>query len=532
MDELEKKIFTRFKRLAQQERDQFLHQMEEEMDELMDEVKSTTKSASSFLSQAPLTLYKVNSATLTSVPVGSEKLSSALADLNKELSQAAQKAYTKEKIFYEQLKAYVETGIEESQEAVHKAMDEASHALNDAVADIKEGVDEVMMKVEDIVDQIQNEVNAVIDEAKNAFEEFKQALKDAINQVLDALDDLWHQIEDLFRNGLSLDNLHFDFSLFDSFPDTDNEVEEEDEEDEEEEKEDEEDEEDEVDMETFVFDDPLVITASPPNESSKKNKDNKSNKKENKTEESHEYDGLNMSTDSPFTPGVSSDNFTSASTPASTENPDLTLFNGSLGAAQAAVYLLGKLAPATKLGKIAPFAGLVINGIGFELTEVLELLDKAGYTGEIKPFLRQYLGDIVDTPEFDEFMKAPRNPKDLSEALNRGGDFLDKYMEFFADSDAYTIFKNSGNIVKDSTAALGDLVSGVYNSGSVIGVSVATGIAETAGDLIGVDPQTMDVMKTGAKLAAQGVGALGDYLVTSTGDVIGSIANLGLDLLP
>ena len=366
MDELEKKIFTRFKRMVQKERDAFLHQMEEQMDELMDEVKSTTKTASSYISQAPITLYEVNTNTCTSVPVGTEKLSSALADLNKELSQAAQKAYTKEKIFYEQLKAYVDTGIEESQEAVHKAMDEASKALNDAVADIKEGADEVMMKMEDIVkeiqnqantivdevqnqvnnvvdevqnqvntvvDEVQNQVNIVVEEVKDTFEELKQAFKDAINQVMDALEDLWHQIEDLFQNGLSLDNLDFDFSLFDSFPATNSEA--------------------------------------------------KSGKEKDK------------------------------------EDHGSTVFNGLESVTTVFTDMLSQLSEATpSLSQLVDQGGAAIDAIGHELGQVLTKLEKTVFSGELKPLLSQCLGDIVDSPAFEALLKAPTDPKDLLEALN------------------------------------------------------------------------------------------------------------------
>lgn len=556
MDELEKKKFTRFKKMDEKDRKDYLKDLEDQMDDLLDGVKGTTKSAASFMARVPVMMKDFNEQLVSALPNGSTyKFGMDLGDLNKSLSQADQKAYTKLKIFYEQLKAYMDTGVEQSQAVVNKAIGDASQAISEAVAGIQDNVDGIVMKMEDIVKEIQGQVENVVDQVKDVVddvkdkiqefvEEMRQAFKEFIDKIVDALMELVEKIKAFFNGDISLSDLfNGDLSCFsdiEGFEFGDEELEWQKQQIEEENKGFEFGDEElewqlqQIEAEKgFEFGDEELEwqlqqpEETPTKKSSSKGKSNK-DKKEPKKEETIEgkeseamsyYDVASMP-EQTFSSDVSTDT--------TKKEPDGLVVAQRFGSAAAWEFLGQAAELIPKLGKAGGPAVLVVQTL---LQRGFKAFKDSGYMPN-KEELRSVLGDFVDSELFDELMKTPDPPKSLTEALDR---FDEKADHWYGEGglltgDANQITHNAGTVLAEGGSALGDLYEGTvqsFNQNVVHGVSdfVADSfqgtILETPADMV------RDTVQTIGDGVAYVQGAVGNTFLSGVGGALGAAADAG-----
>ena len=507
MDELEKKKFTRFKNMTKKGRDEYLHELEKEMDDLLDDVKSNTQSAATFMARVPEVMKEINVQLCTGIPNGETyKFGVDLGDLNKNLSQADQKAYTKLKIFYAQLKAYMDTGIEESQEAVKQAIEEASQALSEAVADIKESVDGIVMQMEDIVAEIQagiedvvNQVKDVIDDAKQQFQELlpevRQALKEFIDMIIDAIEEIVNKINGFLNGDLSLSDLFGDG--LEGFEFGDEELEWQREQiaaenegfefgDEELEwqleaiK---------AETEGFEFGDEELEWQIQGYEDDKKKKSQqskKSSKKKTEDKKDDEIKGAENEFMSYMDVSSNLDQYYTKGSPAITSDASGTSSQMDGGAvavrlgSAVAWELLGQAAELIpKLGKAG---GPAVLAVQTALQRAFKAFKESGYMPD-KEELRKVLGDFVDSQAFEELMKTPDTPKSLTEAWDK---YMEKSDHWFGEGgllkgDANQVLHNAGTVMAEGGQAIGDLYEGAMQS---FNQNVVHGLTDKAAGLV------------------------------------------------
>ena len=515
MDDLEKRDFEYFKQLTEFKMKNYLEKLQDALKDQQSDMKEVINQATSMTTLQPIMMQELNVQTLTGIPTGVMQIAQDVTESKNEMVKDAQEAYAKAEAYYNELKAYYES-------------------LSDKISKINVE-DEISSIVENVQEEVTSLVKDTIDDLKEDLENFKNALKSCLDEFLDDLQDLWDEVQNLLKNGISLENLSFEFPSYDPSEWDDEDDEEEEEEEEEEEGFEFGDEEIEWQLQQYeqgdeiVFDDSELDWQKQEYEKEKKKKKKKKEKKEEapSTDDTEFDPAFDFSDEEDSDYDFSDDDDTTQTT----QNPDIRTFKGTKTVAKEAAgkgveKALKKLAQKLpKLAKGAGWVGVAISILDFEIQEVLKELEKEGYTGDVKEFFREYLGDLVDTPEFESLLKAPpKNPKDLSEALDRGGAFVDKVSKW-TEGDAATMAKEGGQIISDAAAVGGDFLSGFVNS---YNENLVTPAVDSVGEFLGLEEDTMETVHDVHNFVAGQVGGLADSVVTGLGDAVGSVYDLGV----
>ncbi|MBO6026751.1 MAG: hypothetical protein J6P73_05845, partial [Bacteroidales bacterium] len=212
MDDLEKRDFEYFKQLTEFKMKNYLEKLQDALKDQQSDMKEVINQATSMTTLQPIMMQELNVQTLTGIPTGVMQIAQDVTESKNEMVKDAQEAYAKAEAYYNELKAYYES-------------------LSDKISKINVE-DEISSIVENVQEEVTSLVKDTIDDLKEDLENFKNALKSCLDEFLDDLQDLWDEVQNLLKNGISLENLSFEFPSYDpsEWDDEDDEEEEEEEE--------------------------------------------------------------------------------------------------------------------------------------------------------------------------------------------------------------------------------------------------------------------------------------------------------------